>query len=236
MTDPEPIILLAHGSRDPRHRRGIEALAGRAALLGEAPVHVAYLEHHAPTAADAARAAGGGVVVPALLSTGYHARVDVPEAIEAMHRAVPGTFLASAGLGLGRPVLEGVGELLARAGVVESRDLTVVLTLAGTSAPEAIEELRGAVACAAAAPDRPAWVDRGCVCEPAHLGSVAARAAEGVPTLVVPIALCEGVLRDRVVEAAFGLGLATVAGVLAETEAIAHLVVARAAEALAVER
>lgn len=236
MSDSVPIILLAHGSADPRHRRGIEALAGRAATLGEAPVYVAYLDHHAPSAADAARAAGGGVVVPALLSTGYHARVDVPKAIEAMHRAVPGTFLASAGLGLGRPVLEGVGELLARAGVADSRDLSVVLALAGTTAPEAFEELRGAVAGASAAHDGPAWAARACVCEPAHLGGCVTRAAEGVPTFVVPIALCEGVLRDRVVGAAFGLGLATVAGVLAETEAIAHLVVARAAEALAVQR
>lgn len=236
MTDPEPIILLAHGSADPRHRRGIDALATRATLLAEAPVHVAFLDHHAPSATDAARAASRGAVVPALLSTGYHARVDVPEAIAAMQAAAPGPFRASVGLGLGRPVLEGVGELLARAGVADSSDHCVVLALAGTTAPEAIEELRGALAGASAGPDGPAWAASASVCEPAHLGGYATRAAEGPPTVVVPIALCEGVLRDRVIGAALGLRLATVAGALAETDAMARLVVARAAEALAADR
>ena len=57
-------------------------------------------------------------------------------------------------------------------------------------------------------------------------------AADGVPTVVVPVALCEGVLRDRVITAALGLGLDTVAGVLAETDSLARLVVARATQAL----
>ena len=43
---------------------------------------------------------------------------------------------------------------------------------------------------------------------------------------------CEGVLRDRVITAALGLGLDTVAGVLADTDALARLVVARATQAL----
>ena len=72
MSEREPIILLAHGSPDPRHATGIAALATRVAAVGEAAVHVAYLDHHGPTPADAARAAGRGVVVPALLSSGYH--------------------------------------------------------------------------------------------------------------------------------------------------------------------
>lgn len=71
MSEREPIILLAHGSPDPRHATGIAALATRVAAAGEAAVHVAYLDHHGPTPADAAQAAGRGVVVPALLSLGY---------------------------------------------------------------------------------------------------------------------------------------------------------------------
>lgn len=232
MSEREPIILLAHGSPDPRHATGIAALATRVAAAGEAAVHVAYLDHHGPTPADAARAAGRGVVVPALLSLGYHARVDVPAAIEAMQAAAPGPFRAASGLGLGRAVLDGVGELLVRAEVADVRDLHVVLALAGTTAPEALEEFSAALTVASAAVDGPTWAALASVTEPTHLMGYAGPAADGVPTVVVPVALCEGVLRDRVITAALGLGLDTVAGVLAETDSLARLVVARATQAL----
>ena len=44
------IVLLAHGSPDPRPAHGIEALAARVAVLDPGrEVRSAYLEHHGPT-------------------------------------------------------------------------------------------------------------------------------------------------------------------------------------------
>jgi sirohydrochlorin ferrochelatase len=83
-------VLLAHGSPDPRSgavvRRTADLLAER---LGS-PVVAAFLDHQGP---DLTGAVGAGtdddvVVLPLLLSSAYHARVDVPEAVAALGRHV----------------------------------------------------------------------------------------------------------------------------------------------------
>lgn len=83
------IVLLAHGSPDPRHGRTVEE---QARLLRDrgADVSVAYLDHQSPSLAEAVAAAGTTpiTVLPLLLSYAYHARVDVPREIEALPRDV----------------------------------------------------------------------------------------------------------------------------------------------------
>ncbi|MEV6525307.1 CbiX/SirB N-terminal domain-containing protein [Longispora sp. NPDC051575] len=78
------LVLLAHGSRDPRAAMTTEdlALAVSAARPG-LDVRVAYLDHAWPrpgaVLADlAASGAGSAVVVPLLLTSAYHGTVDVP--------------------------------------------------------------------------------------------------------------------------------------------------------------
>ncbi|MDP1820174.1 MAG: sirohydrochlorin chelatase [Acidimicrobiales bacterium] len=81
------VLLLAHGSPDPRSSKAASALAGTVqARSFDLDVRVAFLDHDEPglAAAVAALAADGvrtAIVVPAFLSSAHHSRVDVPEAV-----------------------------------------------------------------------------------------------------------------------------------------------------------
>lgn len=80
------LILLAHGSPDPRHADAINNIADRVSReLGSAwTVFTSYLQHHGPTVTEAFSAARQSVaeavvIQPLLLTTGKHWRDDVPE-------------------------------------------------------------------------------------------------------------------------------------------------------------
>ncbi|MEU4214526.1 CbiX/SirB N-terminal domain-containing protein [Actinoplanes sp. NPDC026623] len=83
------VVLVAHGSRDPRAAQATEALAravGQAYPLWD--VRAAYLDHSVPRprqvlAGFEARGHGRAVLVPLLLTAAYHGRVDVPGEIAA---------------------------------------------------------------------------------------------------------------------------------------------------------
>jgi sirohydrochlorin ferrochelatase len=82
-------VLLAHGSPDPRSgelvRRTADLLSGR---LGS-PVVAAFLDHEGPDLAAAVTGTADEVaVLPLLLSSAYHARVDVPDAVARLDRQV----------------------------------------------------------------------------------------------------------------------------------------------------
>ncbi|GAA2792530.1 sirohydrochlorin chelatase [Saccharopolyspora taberi] len=75
-----PLLLVAHGTRDPAGPREIERIADAAARELDVPVHVAYVDVIGPTVAEAMREIGGpAVVLPAFLAAGYHVRTDLPE-------------------------------------------------------------------------------------------------------------------------------------------------------------
>lgn len=76
------IHLLAHGSVDPRHAADVAGLAERLSAALAQPVRPAYLDHCGPSLADVGPRAGD-IVVPLLLSPGYHVQVDVDEAVAA---------------------------------------------------------------------------------------------------------------------------------------------------------
>ncbi|MGX7670091.1 sirohydrochlorin chelatase [Plantactinospora sp. DSM 117369] len=90
---PAPVVLVAHGSGDPRAARATEALtravaAARPGLL----VRASYLDHGPPRpgAVLAELEAAGhrqAVLVPLLLTAAYHGRVDIPGAVEAAREA-----------------------------------------------------------------------------------------------------------------------------------------------------
>jgi sirohydrochlorin ferrochelatase len=70
------LALVAHGSADVRFAATVEAIAAR--VRSQRPgldVRVGYLEHGPPSVPDAA---AGAIVVPLLLSGGYHLLVDIP--------------------------------------------------------------------------------------------------------------------------------------------------------------
>jgi len=78
-----PLIAVAHGSRDPRSAATVHELLGvvRAAAPG-VDVRAAFLDLSAPRLPDVlATVDGDAVVVPLLLGSAYHARVDIPGAV-----------------------------------------------------------------------------------------------------------------------------------------------------------
>ncbi|MDF2145717.1 sirohydrochlorin chelatase [Knoellia sp. p5-6-4] len=228
MSDVPDIVLLAHGSPDPRHRHGVDALAHRVreASPGRG-VHTAYLDHHPPTPADAAARALSGVVVPVLLTPAYHARVDVPEAVAAMN-ASAGPFTVSPALGPHPLLLRAAAELLARAGTAADPGTAVVLYAAGSSDSAAVasigETLRTHGAPGGWGPWRVAALDGGSAL-PEVLDELQGKARAVV---AVAFMVAEGVLRDRMAERCAAAGVPLVPGALGDTAAAAALVLERA--------
>jgi sirohydrochlorin ferrochelatase len=102
---PAPaLILVAHGSRDPRAAATVEALAARVrASRANVDVAVAYLEHAQPRLHEALgtayeRGHREAVVAPLLLTAAYHSDIDLPRQLAAAGVAVtPESPVAPAG-------------------------------------------------------------------------------------------------------------------------------------------
>ncbi|MFJ8049628.1 sirohydrochlorin chelatase [Streptomyces luteogriseus] len=76
------LVVVAHGSRDPRALSTVSALLDRIrALRPDVPVHLGHIELNAPLLPDTLAALGDteAVLVPLLLSRGYHVKQDIPE-------------------------------------------------------------------------------------------------------------------------------------------------------------
>jgi sirohydrochlorin ferrochelatase len=79
MTARPPLVLAAHGSADPRFGQVLQSLAAIvAANRPELDVRIGYLEYGPPDLAEVA--SPGAVVVPVLLSRGFHVGTDIPGA------------------------------------------------------------------------------------------------------------------------------------------------------------
>ncbi|WP_436526670.1 sirohydrochlorin chelatase [Actinoplanes sp. HUAS TT8] len=81
---PPAVILVAHGSQDPRAAESTEALAR--AVRRNRPewlVRAAYLDHAGPRPLDVLGELGArrAVLVPLLLTEAYHGRVDLPAVV-----------------------------------------------------------------------------------------------------------------------------------------------------------
>jgi sirohydrochlorin ferrochelatase len=129
------LILAAHGSADPRSAAVAHALAGRIRRLRPwLNVRAAFLEHSEPSLSDAlAEVAARGddaVVVPMLLASAYHARIDIPSMIEASGVEVRQADV----LGEDPALLTVLGQRLAEHGVSPSdRDLGVIVVAVGST-------------------------------------------------------------------------------------------------------
>lgn len=86
---PAPdLVVVAHGSRDPRALATVTALLARVRELRPGlTVRLGHIELNEPLLGDTlAAATGSAVLVPLLLSRGYHVKHDIPEAAaEAPH-------------------------------------------------------------------------------------------------------------------------------------------------------
>ncbi|CAL9450542.1 sirohydrochlorin chelatase [Streptomyces griseomycini] len=137
---PPALVVVAHGSRDPRALITVRALLDRVrALRPGLPVHLGHIELNAPLLPDTlaeldARATGAAVLVPLLLSRGHHVKRDIPEmAAEArLHTRV------AAPLGPHPLLVDALHARLTEAGwpAHAPREGAVVLAAAGSRDPE----------------------------------------------------------------------------------------------------
>lgn len=101
-TPREALVVLAHGSRDPRSAATIRLLVEQVrALRPGLRVEAAFLELSEPALDDLVdRLVGAGVrgvvVVPLLLTEAYHARVDLPAAVDGVASSRPGLHIRRA--------------------------------------------------------------------------------------------------------------------------------------------
>ena len=149
MTAHPPLVLAAHGTRDPAGQQVVTDLRDLvAARLPGVAVHAAYVDVQDPELATMLAGLGGlgdstafAVCVPLLLSRGFHTMVDIEQA------AADRPVRVAPALGPD-PVLAAVLlDRLAEAGV--RPDDAVVLAVAGSSRPEGgadAEAMRGLLA------------------------------------------------------------------------------------------
>ena len=126
------LVACAHGTRDPEGQAAVAALrTAVAAARPQVPVLEAYIDVHEPALPAVLAGTGPAVVVPLLLSSGYHLSVDIAEVVEAAGPRVR----TAGGLGPDAALVAVLIDRLDAAGVTDEH--AVVLAAAGSSDPGA---------------------------------------------------------------------------------------------------
>lgn len=131
------LLVVAHGSRDPRALSTVRALLDRVRALRPAlPVHLGHVELNEPLLPDTLTALGDGaaVLVPLLLSRGHHVKRDIPE----MAAASPARTRVAGPLGPHSLLVDALQARLTEAGwpTHPGPEHAVVLASAGSRDPE----------------------------------------------------------------------------------------------------
>lgn len=199
------IVLLAHGSPDPRHGRDVVDLAARVGSVLDTQIEVAYLDHQPPALTDIAERVDPGdtvAVLPLLLASGLHARVDVPALLADARQArgdvdwrqVPTLPPQSLALAVGEALTKML-PVTAAGRQAPPTTRAVVGVAAGSSrsgALDSFEELASSL--------RPTGVELVVANGPAAVPSAAELAAaltDDGDVTVVPLMFADGVLVDR---------------------------------------
>jgi sirohydrochlorin ferrochelatase len=233
------LLVIAHGSRDPRHAETVHALCARVrSMRPGVRVEAGFLDHCTPSVPQvidqlAAEGVREVVALPLLLTRAFHAKADIPAVLRDASARHGGLTVRQAGVLGPSPLLTAAMERrLYEAGVgPDERGSTgIVLASAGSTDPEAIaviaeiaREWRRTGWCAV----RPAFASAS---PPRTSDAVASLRAEGVRRVAVaPYVLAPGFLPDRIVR---GAGEADVlASVLGDAPEVARVVILRYAEA-----
>ncbi|MBZ4317815.1 sirohydrochlorin chelatase [Streptomyces huiliensis] len=232
---PPALLLVAHGSRDPRHAATVAALRTRvAARLPGVRVAAGFLGLRTPDvpttltrlAADGVRTA---VAVPLLLTHAFHASTDIPDVLRTA--TPPGLTVRQAPvLGPCRLLLSALEQRLREAGVpTRARATTgVVLAAAGSSDPSAtaaIASLARTWQATGWRAVRPAYAS---AAGPRTEDAVRALRAEGCERVAVArYVLAPGRLPDRIAAGAATAGADAVAEPLGAAREVVTLLVRR---------
>ncbi len=204
------VVLIAHGSPDPRHASSVERLAGRLRRLMGVTVTAAYLEHNDPRVSTLLGTPGPvsvdvtvrrTVVVPLLLTAGFHWHSDIPPVL--VHGGSRSTLLAPP---------EPLGFAATIAALTDGHD-HVVLASAGSARPEVVGRF-GALASA---------LTTGSTRVEVALTPSAVTDAGNSGSAVVPVLTADGIFADRIRRAATNAG-ATTTPVLGDTEGFARTI------------
>ncbi|MCT2547066.1 MULTISPECIES: sirohydrochlorin chelatase [Streptomyces] len=245
MTAPV-LLVIAHGSRDPRHAATVHALTARVRSLRPGlRVETGFLDFNAPSvprvlerlaaqgAGTTARATGEVIALPLLLTRAFHAKSDIPAVLREARTGLPRLRVRQAEVLGPSPLLNSALERRLREAGIRPGDRSstgLVLASAGSTDPEAIaviaeiaRELRHTGWCSV----RPAFASAASPAGfPRTEDAVRALRAEGVRRVAVaPYVIAPGRLPDRIAEGAAGADV--LADVLGPAPELARLLLAR---------
>ncbi|MFJ4869960.1 sirohydrochlorin chelatase [Streptomyces sp. NPDC088757] len=231
------LLVIAHGSRDPRHAATVQALVRRAgALRPGLRVETAFLDFNLPSVTGvldrlAAEGVRDVVALPLLLTRAFHAKADVPAVLR--QAPAPLRIRRAEVLGPSPLLIAAVERRLYEAGLApgDKSATGVVLASAGSTDPEAIaviaetaRELRRTGWCSVRPAFASAVIDGGF---PRTEDAVRAlRAEPGVRRVAVaPYVIAPGRLPDRIASGAAEADVLT--DVLGPSPELARLLLAR---------
>jgi sirohydrochlorin ferrochelatase len=215
------LVAVAHGSSHPAALRTVTALARQVRRLAPViDIRVAFVQHAEPSLPAALAAAGdGAVIVPLLLSTGYHLTNDIAVAASPADRPA---WRVAGPLGPDHLLVTALSHRLAEAGVPDGTP--VVLAAAGSTDPEAARQIGAQaelLAQSLAVPVQVAFASAG---RPSVPEAVAAlRARPGAQVAVASYLLAQGHFHDQLATA----GADFVTRPLGDHPAVAALVIDR---------
>ena len=189
---PAPLLLAAsHGTDDENGRAAVASLvAAIAAELPDVPVSASFVDVQqpdVPSALDALEPGRDAVIVPLLLSAGYHVRTDLArDARDAAGR----TVTVAGALGPDERLARLLARRLAEAGL--GPDDIVVLGAAGSTDPRAVDDCRVAADQLAALIGRPVTVGFISAAHPRLPDAVAAARVPGRRLVVATYLLAPG--------------------------------------------
>ncbi|MGW0502703.1 sirohydrochlorin chelatase [Micromonospora sp. NPDC003241] len=234
------MLLVAHGSRDPRAAEATRALARAvSAARPGTPVLASWLDHTEPGPTEALRglAAAGhtrAVLVPLLLTAAYHRRVDIPAAVAAAQESGPSIavtvtdVLGPVGHHVDRSLLAGLVRRLDEAEPGEFD--AVVLAAAGTrdaSARASVGRVANALGVTLGTPARVSYASAAPPAVGAAVARLRTRGARRVA--VAAYFLAPGLFHDAVAAAAREAGAVAVAAPLTDAPELVGLVLDRVA-------
>lgn len=222
LVNPPVLVLCAHGTADPAGQAATAALAQEVAdLLPRVRVVPTWVDVQQPqvaeVVADLVTAGERVVVVPALLSYGYHTEVDIAAAV-----AISPAARASVPLGPDPLLVEALRDRL-RDVLPDPSGHALVLAAAGSSRPSAQADVAITAESLGAVLGQPVTIGYGASAEPDLVTAVAEAGGDGRPVALVSHLLAPGRFQQR----AESVGAAVVTRPLAGHPAIARLVVQR---------
>ncbi len=231
------LIALAHGSRDPRSPRTVrEIVATTKRLRPDLRIEAAFLDHAKPdlqTAVERLAAKGHDeiVVVPLLLTSAYHARVDVPTEVQSVSNLNPRVAIRVAEvIGTDVSLLTVLDERLRealRSARVRELD-ALVLAAAGSSDARANAQIARLARVWGHRHHLPTSVAFASAAPPSTGEAVRDWRREGRRHVAVgSLFIAPGLLPDRAAELAFEAGAVAVSAPLGAHDELARILLAR---------